>query len=151
MKKIIYTLLTTALLALSFGCSDDDDQPRNIPSEVVGEWHLENWINLTPAEFDVYMEFLSDGTFHIYQRVETPVFVRYSGDFTTNGNLLTGRYSSGDRWGADYEYTVNGDVLTLTSKIGSEVSTFKKTTIPEEVRNVHEVRSALPDSFRRLL
>lgn len=149
MKKTIYTLFTAALLAFACGCSDDDDTQKNVARDVVGEWHLTAWNQQTHDDFDVYVEFLTDGTFHIYQKVETSAYVRYSGDFSTNGSRMTGRYDSGEAWSTDYEYALSGDgsTLTMTKTGGTDESTFTKTAIPEEVRNVREVRSARPSEL----
>ena len=65
-------------------------------------------------DFDVYVEFLSDGTFNIFQKVETPTFVCYSGDFAVNGAQLSGRYRDGEPWGASYAFELSGDGKTLT-------------------------------------
>lgn len=85
MKKYIYSLFAAVLFLFSAGCSKDDDGSKNIDSGVVGEWHQTKWSNEAYADFDVYVEFLSDGTFNIFQKVETPTFVCYSGDFAVNG------------------------------------------------------------------
>lgn len=39
MKKYIYFLFAAALLVLTAGCSKDDEGKKNIPSDIVGEWH----------------------------------------------------------------------------------------------------------------
>ena len=74
MKKYIYSLFAAVLFLFSAGCSKDDDGSKNIDSGVVGEWHQTKWSNEAYADFDVYVEFLSDGTFNIFQKVETPTF-----------------------------------------------------------------------------
>lgn len=75
MKKYIYSLFAAVLFLFSAGCSKDDDGSKNIDSGVVGEWRQTKWSNEAYADFDVYVEFLSDGTFNIFQKVETPTFV----------------------------------------------------------------------------
>ena len=69
MKKYIYSLFAAVLFLFSAGCSKDDDGSKNIDSGVVGEWHQTKWSNEAYADFDVYVEFLSDGTFNIFQKV----------------------------------------------------------------------------------
>lgn len=150
MRKYIYFLFTVALLALSAGCSKDDDGPKYPDSGVVGEWHLTEWIDGTHSEFDVYIEFLSDGKFNSYEKVETSVYVRRSGNFTIDGTRLSGRYSSGKPWKTDYAFELSGDgkTLTMTSDTGiAEVSVYTRSAIPEAIRNVPEVRSTLPGGF----
>ena len=70
MKKYIYSLFAAVLFLFSAGCSKDDDGSKNIDSGVVGEWHQTKWSNEAYADFDVYVEFLSDGTFNIFQKVK---------------------------------------------------------------------------------
>ena len=127
MKKYIYSLFAAVLFLFSAGCSKDDDGSKNIDSGVVGEWRQTKWSNEAYADFDVYVEFLSDGTFNIFQKVETPTFVCYSGDFAVNGAQLSGRYRD-----------------------KAEESVYTRTAIPEEVRNAPEVRSALSGALLRV-
>lgn len=150
MRKYIYFLLTVALFSLSAGCSKDDDGPKHIDSGVVGEWHLTEWLDGTHSEFDVYIEFLSDGKFNSYEKVETSVYVRRSGNFTVDGTRLSGRYNSGKPWKTGYAFELSGDgkTLTMTSDTDiAEVSIYTRSAIPEAIRNVPEVRSSLPGGF----
>ena len=98
MKKYIYFLFAAALLILSAGCSKDDDGPAVIDSGIVGEWRQTKWNNEAQADFDIYIEFLSDGTFNIYQKVETSAYMRYSGNFTPSagGTTTTTKAYNGD-------------------------------------------------------
>ena len=139
MKKYIYSLFAAVLFLFSAGCSKDDDGSKNIDSGVVGEWHQ--------------TKFLSDGTFNIFQKVETPTFVCYSGDFAVNGAQLSGRYRDGEPWGASYAFELSGDGKTLTmisQTDKAEESVYTRTAIPEEVRNAPEVRSALSGALLRI-
>ena len=155
MKKYIYSLFAAVLFLFSAGCSKDDDGSKNIDSGVVGEWRQTKWSNEAYADFDVYVEFLSDGTFNIFQKVETSAYVRYSGRFAASDSRLSGRYSDGVAWSTDYTFELsdNGDTLTMTSATeGAEVSVYTRTPIPEEVLDAPQVRSGtLPDGFRRIL
>ena len=108
MKKYIYSLFAAVLFLFSAGCSKDDDGSKNIDSGVVGEWRQTKWSNEAYADFDVYVEFLSDGTFNIFQKVETPTFVCYSGDFAVTGAQLSGRYRDGAPWGASDAFELSG-------------------------------------------
>lgn len=154
MKKYIYILFTAALLVLTAGCSKDDDGPKTIHSDVVGEWHQTMWNGEEHAEFDVYVESLSDGTFNTYEKVESSIYVKTSGDFKVEGTRLSGRYDNGKPWRTDYEFELSGNdnTLTMTSNADqSVVSTYVRTTIPETIRNAQqcmlEVRSGLPGEY----
>lgn len=142
---LIFNLV--ALLKLSAGCSKNDDGPKYPDSGVVGEWHLTEWIDGTHSEFDVYIEFLSDGKFNSYEKVKTLVYVRRSGNFTIDGTRLLGRYSSGKPWKTDYAFELSDDgkTLTMISDTGiAEVSIYMRSAISEAMRNEPEVRSAPP-------
>ncbi|WP_290535906.1 lipocalin family protein [Alistipes sp.] len=150
MKTRIIQLLAATLLIFFTSCSDDEG--TTIAPSLTGEWHLTSWNSETPTDFDVYMELRTDGTFRIYQRVETSTYVCYTGNFNASDNRLTGRYSDGENWGASYTYEVAEQTLTLTSETAdAEVSVYTKETIPDEVRNAPEVRSVLPEGFKRPL
>ena len=126
---------------------------RKIELMMWAELHQTKWSNEAYADFDVYVEFLSDGTFNIFQKVETPTFVCYSGDFAVNGAQLSGRYRDGEPWGASYAFELSGDGKTLTmisQTDKAEESVYTRTAIPEEVRNAPEVRSALSGALLRI-
>lgn len=154
MRKYIKSLFTVTLLLLAAGCSKDDEGSKKVDTGVVGEWHQTKWNDESQADFDVYIEFLSDGIFNIFQQVESSTYMKYSGSFRVEGNHLTGTYSSGEFWRSSYDYELSGDgnTLTMTSMSGiAVVSVYTKTTIPSEVRNVREVRTALPEGFLPIL
>lgn len=88
------------------------------------------------------MELLSNGSFNIYQKVETSLYVHYTGSFSASDNQLTGRYSDGVAWSSSYTYEISGETMTLTSTT-SEVSVYKRSTVPDEVR---AAASAQPSS-----
>ncbi|WP_308503112.1 lipocalin family protein [uncultured Alistipes sp.] len=140
MKKYIFHLLAATLLVFFAGCSKDDG--AKVAPSVVGEWHLATWNGETPTDFDVYMELLSNGSFNIYQKVETSLYVHYTGSFSATDNQLTGRYSDGVAWSSSYTYEISGETMTLTSTT-SEVSVYKRSTVPDEVR---AAASAQPSS-----
>lgn len=148
MKKYIFHLLAATLLVFFAGCSEDDDP--TVAPDIVGEWHLATWNGENPTDFDVYMELLSNGSFNIYQKIETSLYVHYAGTFTATDNQLTGRYNDGVAWSSSYTYEVSGETLTLTST-NSEVSVYKKTTIPEEVRSAADAQPSSRADFPRFL
>lgn len=154
MKKYIYSLFAAVLLVLTSGCSKDDEGSRSINSGVVGEWHLTMWNNEMPSDFDVYIEFMSDGTFNSYEKVETSFYVKYSGSFSVDGSRLSGRYNDGAPWRTTYDIELSSDsnTLTMNSNANSAVVTaYTRTTIPTSVKDVHEVRSGLHEKSLRIL
>ena len=148
MKKYIFHLLAATLLIFFAGCSKDDNP--TVAPEIAGEWHLATWNGETPTDFDVYMELLSNGSFNIFQKVETSLYVHYTGTFRVMDNQLSGRYSDGVEWSSSYTYAISGGTLTLTSP-NSEVSIYKKTTIPQEVRGAAAAQPASRADLPRFL
>ena len=128
MKRIISIF---AVLVLFVMTSCQEKTGRAFP--FAGEWHYtatENGV----AE-DVWVSFLSDGTFEMYQQIgEGPYWYSY-GEFTYNEGVLSGIYSDRYRWKYDYEISVKGNTLEMTA-LGIENYSviYTKESIPSEVR-----------------
>ena len=98
-----------------------------------GDWHYtatENGV----AE-DVWVSFLADGTFEMYQQIgEGPYWYSY-GEYTYTDGVLAGVYSDRYRWKYDYDISVNGNTLVMTALGVENYSvTYTKETIPSAVR-----------------
>lgn len=133
MKRILNIILAAVLLLGVASCGKDKPE---VKAGLAGEWQLVSWNNATPVAYSVYLELLSDGSFNLYQKVSTSTYERRTGTFNSAGGVLKGKYSSGDSWGSDYDFSVSGDVLTLTSRADATVvSIYKRASIPEDVRN----------------
>ena len=93
MKRYIYILLAAISAFVLYGCSKEE-APLPVDKGLAGEWVLSSWNGTAPGEdFSVYMAIREDGTFDIFEKVVTPVYVRYSGTFTADGTTF-----SGTRW-----------------------------------------------------
>ncbi|HAY17981.1 MAG TPA: hypothetical protein DCY24_01945 [Rikenellaceae bacterium] len=155
MKHYNYIILTLAAIA-SFilgGCSAENKDPE-VNIAVIGEWHLTEWSGEKPEGVDVYLEFLSDGEFNIYQHLESNTYEHLSGTFSTSSDFITGCYDDGEKWNSGYHFVVSadGETLTLTSDTGSGlVSIYTKAKIPAEVRNSPVSRAAAGSSESRIL
>ena len=82
------------------------------------------------------IDFRTDGTFDLYQRVYSPYYEHFDGTWTLDGNTLDGNYSDGTPWRSSYTVSVNEDAsgLTLTDTFDSEdVSRFIRAAIPEDI------------------
>ena len=128
MKRI---LLIFAFLALFVATGCQEKAGRSLP--FVGEWHYtatENGV----AE-DVWVSFLSNGTFEMYQQIgEGPYWYSY-GEFTYDEGVLSGVYSDRYRWKYDYSISVSGNTLVMTALGVENYSvTYAKESIPSEVR-----------------
>lgn len=132
-----------ALAALS-GCKKDDPAAPGI--DVSGEWHLQSSdkIDISAEGIDVYVSFLSSGSFEIYQKISDGRYRHYTGTYSATGDHISGTYSNGSAWGSGYTAVVSGETLTLTSDNASkEVTVYAKEEIPAEVKDgAVEVKSA---------
>ncbi len=145
MKKKIFQLIAAFAVLLFAGCGSSGDKTPAI--RFTGEWHLSQWNGTAPTEFDAYIVFHEDRTFVIYQQIERIGYQSFSGRWAYDGNLLSGIYDDETLWGSDYEVAIDetNDVLTLTSQTSiGEVSVYRRTTVPEEIKG-----SAIPSMASR--
>ncbi len=132
MKKYIIMMLTAAALILS-GCQKDK---AKVDKGIVGEWQLTSWSTEKPELFEVYLNFQSNGTFHIYQKnVTTSFFETFTGTYHTEDGYVYGEYCDGEPWSTRYEYIVSGDKLTLMTDTDlRETSVYTRAEIPAEAK-----------------
>lgn len=145
MKRLAFiVLMAAAALAALSGCKKDDPTAPGI--DVSGEWHLQSSdkIDISAEGIDVYVSFLSSGSFEIYQKISDGRYRHYTGTYSATGDHISGTYSDGSAWGSGYTAVVSGETLTLTSDNASkEVTVYAKEEIPAEVKNgAVEVKSA---------
>lgn len=150
MKRTVYAIFA-AVAALMLGSCQ---KTQTINSPVVGDWHLASWMSEShPEDFDVYISFRNDGTFQMYQKVETPAFVMFSGTYSVSGSVISGTYSDGLPWSTSYSFSLSADnsVLTMTSQTqNAEVSVYERSEIPAEVFDSPLLKSE-GESVRRFL
>ena len=53
----------------------------------------------------------------------------------SDGTQLSGKYSSKQDWGSSYDVSLKDDHLVLTSSVSGEVSTYRKVSIPENIKS----------------
>ena len=126
----IFCFLAAFVLSITTSCRDKVEP--TLP-DYVGSWQLVSYCG-APAEFDVYLQFKSNGDFVILQRSGSVGYTKYSGKYTVNEEACTisGTYNDGERWTSDYMYGLNNDnelVLTATTE-SAEVSVYKSTKMP---------------------
>lgn len=132
MKRTAYMIIAILAAVVFSACQKTD----TIDSPVIGDWHLVNWMSESQEDFDVYISFMNDGSFRMYQKVESSAFVEYTGTFTVTASEISGTYSDGLPWSSSYSYSLSEDnsVLTMTSKTpNAEVSVYERSEIPSEV------------------
>ena len=108
--------------------------------DVTGVWELTNVetkATVGSETVSVYVEFVSAGTFSLYQKLGPGRYTVFRGNYSvdTAAGKLSGKYSTGKSWGP-YTATQDGGTLTLTSDGGKEVDTYEKIdAIPDAVKN----------------
>ena len=152
-------IIKTALLSLGlFGALLLSGCKKSSPTAaetIAGEWHLVSFEGREPSGFDAYLELGADGTFILWQKVQSPRWQKYAGTFSADWETLEGTYSDGIPWGNRYEYEYDGSAgrLVLTS-IGEvrETQEYLRQAVPDEVRESAEPLTRTGDSgSRRLL
>ncbi len=139
MKRLIYVLL--AVLAIA-GCKKPEPGPgpdvppdppvaeKTLADLIAGEWHC------TPSDIDadIYISFVSDGTFELYQQITEGAHRLYRGKWTLSDTTLKGTYNDGDSWGSDYSVSMSEDTNTMTLSASSLDYIYKRSEIPGEVK-----------------
>lgn len=139
MKRILY-IAAIALLTTLVSCEKTNTPKKeNLQEKLCKEWHMTD----KAVDMEVYVSFMTDGSFELYQRPGTSAFSHYSGTWNLSGNILSGKYSDGTDWGASYEVTFYDKFMELTSQTSiPESLTYELKSIPEEVKgSTAEVRS----------
>lgn len=125
MKRILYIAIL-ALVALT-GCKKED----TLADRLIGEWRG----NSLTVEAGIYISFSGDGTFELYQKLETEGFELRRGTWSVSGDILSGVYNDGEAWAATYKAALEEDTLTLTSQNESaEINTYTKSEIPAYIK-----------------
>lgn len=130
-------LLAAACIALLCGCQENNPEPVKT-LDITGTWELSSVstkASVGSETVSVYISFLAEGTFELYQKIGAGRYTYFSGTYFLNKeeNLLYGEYEGGSAWGP-YEAEQDGTTLKLSKKAGKEVDTYKKIdSIPASV------------------
>ena len=129
MKKLLYITLF-ALVAFA-GCSKPDaEKPLTLEQKLCNEWRGSE----LSVDASVYVSFLADGTFELYQKMEDGFELR-RGTWTLTGDVLSGKYNDNEDWAADYTVSVEGNKLTMISRNeGAETSIYVQCAIPSVIK-----------------
>lgn len=133
MRKYIY-LLAIAFVALA-GCEKEPDSIKHT-CMVCGQWRGD----ALSAEVGIYIDFLCNGTFELYQKMDNETFELRRGKWNLEAGVLSGTYNDGEAWATSYDASVSGDILTLVAQSdGNETNRYKKCEIPTGVKENCEV------------
>lgn len=137
MMKKIFILAATLLSLASCGGKDNPNEPKPVKADVTGIWELTSVttkVSVGSVNVNVYVEFLSNGSFTLYQKIGEGRYTQFTGSYTlTSDNKLSGSYADKSVWGP-YDAVISDNTLSLTSPGGKEVDTYKKvSSIPASV------------------
>ena len=130
-------ILFAVLAMIVAACGGKNDEKKGL--DISGQWELidieTKAAQIGEAEIQVYIEFNKDNTFNLWQMIGAGRFEKMTGTWTLNQNLLTGKYSDGKAWGANYEVGIESGNLVMTEmKTGKETCIYRKCTIPSDIQ-----------------
>lgn len=148
MKKVLYIIAVVAIAFMSVSCKKD--KGPDVAAGIVSEWHLIEMTGYEASELpSVYMDFKADKSFDLYQKVGDVLrYSRYTGTYTVTGNMLTGEYSDGIKWGGDkkngitYKVSFDGAILCLAADNGSgEICRYEKASLPQSEKDAADMKT----------
>ena len=120
--KRIHVLFLVAAAMLMMGCKKE----KPVALDITGTWELAD-ITTKAAQIgeqtvEVVITFNADNTFTMSQMLGQGRHTSYSGTWQLTETKLSGKYSDGKTWGAVYEVSREGDVLTMTPDVADAES-----------------------------
>lgn len=158
MKKIFKLLLCLSIISAAVSCGNESGP--DVSSQITGEWHLVQMTGVSASAMpQVYIDFRSDSSFELYQKVgDVMRYRKYTGTYTVSGTTVSGVYSDGIKWGGDkktgVDYTVSfeGDRMSMTAQNESkEVCTYEKKALSESDKADAELVTKSVDEGPRFL
>lgn len=133
MKKVLY--ITMFALAAFVGC-EKINPPVTLEQMLRTQWRGSE----TSVDAAIYMDFMADHTFELYQKLDTDMFELRKGTWTLEGDILSGTYDDGQPWASSYKISIEGTgpiILTMISlNEGGETNEYQACRIPEGIREV---------------
>jgi hypothetical protein len=155
MKKIFNIMFAAVAICLTAACQKEEGPKAVVDPAIVGEWHLST-VEVDGAvqtyPYDVYFAINSDGTFELYQKSGTQVrYTKFTGTCRSEGQILSGIYSSGTPWGDSYTAIISGGLLVLTSSDGVEVQEYEKGSLNQEEKLAANISTRAMDEISPVL
>ena len=98
---------------------------------ICGVWR---GVELT-ADAGIYINIISNGTFELYQKLDGDRFELRRGQWSLEGDILSGIYNDQEPWATAYKVSVVGNTLTMVAQDGTdETNVYVKTDIPDGVK-----------------
>lgn len=128
---------------------------------IIGEWQLTEMDGQEASSIstDVYIEFKSDLSFDMYQKVGAVMrYRKFAGTYSVAGSIVSGKYNDGKKWGSDYLATIEGDgqilVLTAVTLDGAgavaeqgEVCKYVKAALAQDEKDAADVMTKSAEAF----
>ena len=131
-------ILFAVLVMMVSACGDKgSDSKKGL--DITGQWELidieTKAAQIGEAEIEVYIEFNKDNTFNLWQMIGAGRFEKMTGTWILNQNVLSGKYSDGKAWGANYEVGIESGNLVMTeTKQDIQTYIYRKCTIPSDIQ-----------------
>lgn len=120
-------------------------------SMMAGTWHLTEWRGGEPS-FDIYMVITETGGITLWQRLEDCEWELFQSAAETANGIISGSYTNGVAWGADYYYSVSENTMTWTdTEDSADVSVYERSTLPDELANLKQADATRSSSAKRFL
>ncbi len=114
MRRLFVYFLAALVILAAAGCKGN----KKVKTDITGVWELEEFSGLRASDQNVvvYVEFLKDGNFDLFQRIGDGRFEHYTGSWTLTDDVLSGKYSDGKKLADMYDVSLSSDRKTLTLK-----------------------------------
>ncbi|MBQ3043252.1 MAG: hypothetical protein IJD53_02230 [Alistipes sp.] len=120
-------------------------------SMMAGTWHLTEWRGSEPS-FDIYMVITETGGITLWQRLEDCEWELYQSAAETANGIISGTYTDGIAWGADYYYSVPDNSMTWTdTEDSADISVYERSSLPDELANLKQAVATRGISAKRFL
>ena len=123
MKRGFRIGIVAALALLMAGCGGSDKKKEEAPR--YDGWMLTRWNGGTELSGKVFLQLNEDMTFALYQCIDTPGYLKLTGTYVKEGQILSGRYSDGTPWESSYAIEKQTETeLQLRSETDDVVSLY---------------------------
>lgn len=116
--------ILVALMVLT-GCKKDSSADS---IDITGSWELMDITTKAASiggeTIEVLIDFNSDNTFKLRQKLGEGRFKEYEGNWTLSGVKLSGKYSDGKSWGTTYDISLEGTTLTMIPDVEGTTESY---------------------------
>lgn len=119
---------------------------------IIGEWCLSQWHDAGELPFEVRLSFSGDGSFVLWQKLQSVEWQRFGGSYEFTGNTLSGKYDDGQSWSAKYDVALDGSKMTWTNTVdASDKAVYVRESIPDELKSFRATEVSRAISTERFL